>query len=272
MSLTPTNSRLTDTGTVLNGMCSSAVTIPLMHPLSTIRTSIMSGKGLPHVSTLYKGVLTTFTGVVPIQTISFFTQGVLVNHCFGGDRNSMSDRDKIAVGACAGAATSLPFTLFDRIVIIKQQQGGKSSLDTIQRIRAATGSRGLMKGAVPTLGREVSYFVAVFGTSEVFASKIKKVFPESSEKVSSFSGKITAGALSGALTVPIDVIKTRMQRDLEGKYPTIRKTVHTLIREEGLASLMKGIGIRPFQSAIGVLLLCQAKEATPSFLPSAFFN
>ena len=56
---------------------------------------------------------------------------------------------------------------------------------------------------------------------------------------------MVAGAISGALCTPMDVIKTRIQDTPTGKQPPeFLKCGRDILRDEGLKSLFKGTGPR----------------------------
>ena len=264
---------LTKTGHFINGACSSLVMITCLHPVSTIKTYLMNGRGFPSIRNLPKGISLSMGSIVPIQSVSFFTQGALVNHYFGGRRENMTDMQKLAVGLAAGISASPLAVIFDRIIIQMQLNGGGFS-SNLYKIVDRCGPLGLIKGYVPTLLREISFPMTLFGLSEIFADRIKNQLPQDWEKRDAFSalmGRVCAGMLGGALTTPIDVVKTRMQADLEGKYPSALKTVSRLVQEEGKKSLTKGIWIRTGFIGLAITVLGYAKEKIPLLFPESLF-
>ncbi|GAX83743.1 hypothetical protein CEUSTIGMA_g11168.t1 [Chlamydomonas eustigma] len=69
-------------------------------------------------------------------------------------------------------------------------------------------------------------------------TKTKK--PQLSPFVKGFAGSL-GGVAEACLLQPIDVIKTRIQLDKVGKYKGIVQTGQTIIKEEGVRSLWKGL-------------------------------
>lgn len=265
---------LNEIGHFVNGACSSLIMITCLQPLSTTKTHLMNGKGLPSFSMLYKGMTPSACSIVPIQSMSFFTQGALVNHYFNGNRETMTDMQKIAVGLSAGASTSLLATVFDRVMIQQQLKGG-GPIYTARKIMILCGFRGLVKGYFPTLTREIFFSMTLFGTSDIVADKIKKSLPQDWNNKETFSntmGRVLTGVVAGALTTPIDVVKTRMQADLEDKYPTSWKTVSQLVKKEGAKSLIKGIWIRSGFIGSAILILGYAKEKLPYWFPKSLYQ
>lgn len=265
---------LTKIGHFANGSCSSLIMITCLHPLSTTKTHLMNGKGFPPFSQLYKGITSSAGSVIPIQSISFLTQGALVNYYFNGNREIMTDTQKIAVGLSGGIPTSVIATSFDR-VMIQQQLNGWKTLYTVRKIINHCGPQGLMKGYFPALTRESFFSMTLFGTSDVLADKIMKRLPqdwENKETISITAGRVLAGIVAGALTTPVDVLKTRMQADLEGKYPTSWKTISQLVNKEGPKSLIKGIWIRSCFVSLAILILGYAKEKLPNSFPKSLYQ
>jgi hypothetical protein len=272
--MTNTQNSLTTTGHFLNGVGSSLAMLYCLQPLNTTKTYIMSGKGLPPFSSLYRGTTSVATSIVPIQGISFLVQGSLVNRYFNGDRKRMTDVQKITIAALTAISTSPLATLFDRITI-QCQLDKKGPFEVARKMVKVGGLPILFKGYFPSLYREVFFATALFGTIDIFADIIHKQLPsdwESRGTISSIAGKISAGALSGALSTPVDVVKTRMQADLVGKYPSTRKTISLLLKESGPKIFIKGMGTRSLLIGLSMLVIGYSKEKIPSLFPKGLYQ
>ncbi|XP_057974503.1 S-adenosylmethionine carrier 1, chloroplastic/mitochondrial-like isoform X1 [Malania oleifera] len=76
-----------------------------------------------------------------------------------------------------------------------------------------------------------------------------------------------AGAITGAMTTPLDVIKTRMMvQGSANQYRGIFDCVRTIIREEGTPALLKGIGPRVLWIGIGGSIFFGVLERTKQLL------
>ncbi|KAJ0087040.1 hypothetical protein Patl1_07981 [Pistacia atlantica] len=76
-----------------------------------------------------------------------------------------------------------------------------------------------------------------------------------------------AGAITGAVTTPLDVIKTRLMIQGSAKqYKGICDCVQTVIREEGVATLFKGMGARVVWIGIGGSIFFGVLEKTKEVL------
>ncbi|EFH45251.1 predicted protein, partial [Arabidopsis lyrata subsp. lyrata] len=70
-------------------------------------------------------------------------------------------------------------------------------------------------------------------------------------------------ALTGAVTTPLDVIKTRLMVQGSAKqYQRIVDCVQTIVREEGVPALLKGIGPRVLWIGIGGSIFFGVLEST----------
>ncbi|KAL6552209.1 S-adenosylmethionine carrier 1, chloroplastic/mitochondrial [Orobanche gracilis] len=79
--------------------------------------------------------------------------------------------------------------------------------------------------------------------------------------------QLRIGALTGAITTPLDVIKTRLMVQGSGnQYKGIINCVQTIVREEGPAALLKGIGPRVLWIGIGGSIFFSVLESTKRLL------
>uniref|UniRef100_A0A8C9Q6G0 Solute carrier family 25 member 20 n=1 Tax=Spermophilus dauricus TaxID=99837 RepID=A0A8C9Q6G0_SPEDA len=106
------------------------------------------------------------------------------------------------------------------------------TLDCAKKIYQEFGIRGIYKGTVLTLMRDVPasgmFFMTYECVSELSAPRIL------------VAGGI-AGIFNWAVAIPPDVLKSRFQTAPPGKYPNgFRDVLRELIRDEGITSLYKG--------------------------------
>nr|POF16843.1 s-adenosylmethionine carrier 1, chloroplastic/mitochondrial [Quercus suber] len=77
----------------------------------------------------------------------------------------------------------------------------------------------------------------------------------------------TTGAITGAITTPLDVIKTRlMVQGSANQYEGICDCVRTIVKEEGTHALLKGIGPRVLWIGIGGSIFFGVLERTKQIL------
>ncbi|CAI9777605.1 unnamed protein product [Fraxinus pennsylvanica] len=76
-----------------------------------------------------------------------------------------------------------------------------------------------------------------------------------------------AGAVTGAITTPLDMIKTRLMiQGSTNQYKGIFDCVQNVVREEGSQALLKGIGPRVLWIGIGGSIFFGVLESTKRFL------
>ena len=148
------------------------------------------------------------------------------------------------------------------------------SIDVCRRVMATEGVRGFFRGWVAAQLTWIPYFALYFGFYERVKQAAMDVTGAKTENevlpgTFLFCGAV-AGTAAGAITCPLDVVKTRIQVGLE--YPaasgsgsgkagaaggrSIVGTVNELWRAEGMRGFTRGIGARVLWlapgSAIGI--------------------
>ncbi|KFO95371.1 Mitochondrial carnitine/acylcarnitine carrier protein, partial [Calypte anna] len=187
------------------------------------------------VQGLYRGMAAPLIGVTPMFAVCFFGFGL-------GKRLQQRKPDDIltypqlfAAGMLSGVFTTVIMAPGERIKCLLQIQAAtgetkySGSLDCAKQLYREAGIRGVYKGTVLTLMRDVPasgmYFMTV---SDLSVLRIL------------FAGGL-AGIFNWAVAIPPDVLKSRFQTAPAGKYPNgFRDVLRELIREEGVASLYKG--------------------------------
>jgi len=110
---------------------------------------------------------------------------------------------------------------------------------------------GFFKGFWVTILRDITFSGSYFGFYELFKYTAFKNVHE--DKVNShivhFLCGASAGTASTMLSIPFDVIKTRMQTEGQlpeemKKYKNIKQTFSLILRNEGLWAFYRGLGPR----------------------------
>ena len=157
--------------------------------------------------------------------------------------------------AFSGAFSAIPGTFLlvpaERIKIALQVQvenvakGAKpkysSAFDCFMKIKAEEGiKRGLYKGTVATLARDVPGCVGWYGGYYFFKSLARR-----KDGTYSIPGIINAGGCGGIVNwiicMPADVIKTKIQNSAAGQYPGgIYQVLTETIKKEGISGMYRG--------------------------------
>nr|XP_009934959.1 PREDICTED: mitochondrial carnitine/acylcarnitine carrier protein [Opisthocomus hoazin] len=198
---------------------------------------------------LYRGMAAPIIGVTPMFAVCFFGFGL-------GKRLQQRKPDDVltypqlfAAGMLSGVFTTAIMAPGERIKCLLQIQAAtgetkySGSLDCAKQLYREAGIRGVYKGTVLTLMRDVPASGMYFMTYEW----LKNILTPEGHSVSDLSVPriLFAGGLAGifnwAVAIPPDVLKSRFQTAPPGKYPNgFRDVLRELIREEGVASLYKG--------------------------------
>ncbi|XP_048523637.1 solute carrier family 25 member 45 isoform X2 [Dendroctonus ponderosae] len=135
----------------------------------------------------------------------------------------------------------------------------EGSIHTFKTIFALKGLRGLYKGFVPMLIRDVP-------TGGIYFVVYEGLLPKNREDVQWYH-KIWAG---GWAVLPVDVVKTRMQADdlLYPNYHNMTDCIQKLYREEGIKFFWKGLPVITARAFPAHAMLFIGYDMTMIFLGS----
>lgn len=208
---------------------------------------------------LYKGMSSPLTGVPPIYAVVFGAYGAAKRWITPKDQKpgEMLSVQRVFVAGCiTGVATTgitVPVELIKaRLQIQYSRPAGTPALydgplDCARKVIAQEGLRGLFRGTVATLWRDVPGSGAWFATYEI----MRRSFLKEGQTVSDLHPLVSlfAGGMSGIMNwlaiFPIDVIKSRVQTSEPGRYlPGTRGMIQCgrdLVATGGVKSLFKGL-------------------------------
>ncbi|XP_023375285.1 mitochondrial carnitine/acylcarnitine carrier protein [Otolemur garnettii] len=152
-------------------------------------------------------------------------------------------------GMLSGVFTTGIMTPGERIKCLLQIQASSGetkytgTLDCAKKLYQESGIRGIYKGTLLTLMRDVPasgmYFMTYEWLKNIFTPEGKRVSELSAPRILLAGG--IAGIFNWAVAIPPDVLKSRFQTAPPGKYPNgFRDVLRELIRDEGITSLYKG--------------------------------
>ncbi|KPI89329.1 mitochondrial ornithine carrier protein-like protein [Leptomonas seymouri] len=245
----------------ISGSVSGVAGMLIEYPFDTVKVLLQTYGG-----TIYNGYVDCITRLFRQDGVAGFYRGasarliasgfehacVFVSYHWtlraigAGDRPTIP---QICFGGCgAGVASMLCLTPFELVKCKMQADNTKgqrlyrSSLDCARKIVCANGLRGLYKGGVATLYREVPGTAAWCGTYDAMKNWMTQ--EGSSAQTLSIWQRMFAGGCSGVafwtVFYPSDVVKTRMQVDpAYGNLGTLQAMAR-LYREGGVRMLYRG--------------------------------
>lgn len=194
------------------------------------------------ISGLYRGLSSPMAGVALVNAVVFGVYGNILKR----SKNPNSLQTHFVAGTTAGFIQSLITSPMELTKTIMQMQSNHISgprfhgpLECMRYINRKDGIRGLYRGFGITAVRDVPGFASYFVLYEAMM--------RTSTAPSAFH-TLMAGGLAGVcswiLTLPMDVVKTRLQADATAKmsrYAGIVDCVKQSYRAEGLSFLTHGM-------------------------------
>ncbi|OVA01247.1 Mitochondrial substrate/solute carrier [Macleaya cordata] len=232
---------------------------------------------------LYKGMGAPLATVAAFNAVLFTVRGQLETFLRSQPGAPLTISQQVLCGAGAGLAVSFLACPTELIKCRLQAQSAlaDSSLSAgapkysgpidvaRQVLRSEGGARGLFKGLVPTLAREVPGNAAMFGVYEAF-----KQYLAGGQDTSNLgrSSLIVAGGLAGGSfwisVYPTDVVKSVLQVD-DYKNPKYKGSIDAfrkIMASEGIKGLYKGFGPAMARSVPANAACFLAYEVTRSSL------
>uniref|UniRef100_H0WJG6 Solute carrier family 25 member 20 n=1 Tax=Otolemur garnettii TaxID=30611 RepID=H0WJG6_OTOGA len=191
------------------------------------------------------------TGTEPVFLFCLFKfqVNVGVNLVNQQPNHNYSYPQLFVAGMLSGVFTTGIMTPGERIKCLLQIQASSGetkytgTLDCAKKLYQESGIRGIYKGTLLTLMRDVPasgmYFMTYEWLKNIFTPEGKRVSELSAPRILLAGG--IAGIFNWAVAIPPDVLKSRFQTAPPGKYPNgFRDVLRELIRDEGITSLYKG--------------------------------
>ncbi|XP_028765945.1 S-adenosylmethionine carrier 1, chloroplastic/mitochondrial [Neltuma alba] len=236
-----------------------------LYPIDTIKTRLQAARGGEKLvfGRLYSGLAGNLAGVLPASALFVGVYEPVKQTLSRIFPENLSAFAHFTAGAIGGIAASLIRVPTE---VVKQRiQTGQftSPVLAVRYISSVEGIKGLYAGYGSFLLRDLPFDAIQFCIYEqlrigyMLAARRNLNDPENAI-VGAF-----AGALTGAITTPLDVIKTRlMVQGTANQYKGIMDCVQTVIKEEGPQALFKGIGPRVLWIGIGGSIFFGVLEGT----------
>ena len=158
-----------------------------------------------------------------------------------------------AVAEVGGALIWVPQDVVkQRAQVLGGREGatGPSSLAVARTIVAKEGWQGLMRGYWASVATFAPYVVLYFALYDSGRSAVCRARGRPGDNMAvgpagNLALAALAAAAAGAVTSPLDVVKTRIQVNMkEGEFVSLRQGLVATVRAEGITGLMRGATAR----------------------------
>ncbi|KAL9245692.1 hypothetical protein vseg_019315 [Gypsophila vaccaria] len=253
---------------VIAGGTAGVVVETALYPIDTIKTRLQAARGGGQIvlKGLYSGLAGNIAGVLPASAMFVGVYEPTKQKLLRLFPENLS-----AVALTAGAVGGLAASLI-RVpteVIKQRMQTGQfaSAPEAVRLIVAKEGFKGLYAGYRSFLLRDLPFDAIQFCLYEQLRFGYKLAAKRDLNDPENAIIGAFAGALTGAITTPLDVIKTRlMVQGSANQYNGIVDCVKTIVKEEGAPALLKGIGPRVLWIGIGGSIFFGVLERTKRIL------
>ncbi|KAL4451237.1 hypothetical protein ABPG77_009309 [Micractinium sp. CCAP 211/92] len=251
-------------GNLAAGATAGCAVEAALYPIDTIKTRLQamrSGGGIRALlqagggRSLYAGVWGNLAGVAPASAIFMAVYEPVKQFVMGRVSEQQQFLGPLAGGVAAGLASSL-VRVPTEVVKTRMQTGefthAWTALTTILRTE---GRRGIFAGYGSFLLRDLPFDAIEFFAYEAAKSTYQKTVLRGEREMNPAEHSVfgaAAGAVTGLVTTPLDVLKTRLMLDgAKGQYKGVLDCATKIIREEGTAAMFRGWEPRVMWIGIG---------------------
>ncbi|KAL5779031.1 hypothetical protein ACOSQ2_009768 [Xanthoceras sorbifolium] len=253
----------------LAGGTAGVIVEAALYPIDTIKTRLQAarGGGKINLKGLYSGLVGNLAGVLPASAIFLGVYEPVKQKLLKTLPENLSALAHLTAGAVGGAASSLVRVPTE--VIKQRMQTGQfaSAPEAVRLIVRKEGFKGLYAGYGSFLLRDLPFDAIQFCIYEQLLLGYKLAAQRNLSNAENAIIGAFAGGITGAITTPLDVIKTRlMVQGSANHYKGICDCVRTIAREEGIHTLFKGMGPRVLWIGIGGSIFFGVLESTKEVL------
>ncbi|KAL9662678.1 hypothetical protein QQ045_027511 [Rhodiola kirilowii] len=254
---------------VIAGGVAGVVVETALYPIDTIKTRLQAvqGGGKIVLKGLYSGLAGNIAGVLPASAIFLGVYEPAKQKLLKSLPENLSAVAHLTAGALGGLAASLVRVPTE--VVKQRMQTGQfaSAPNAVRLIVANEGYKGLYAGYRSFLLRDLPFDAIQFCIYEQIRIGYKLAAKRDLNDAENALIGAFSGALTGAVTTPLDVIKTRlMVQGSANRYTGIINCVQTIVKEEGAGALLKGIQPRVLWIGIGGSIFFGVLERTKKLL------
>ncbi|TRM62514.1 mitochondrial carrier domain-containing protein [Schizophyllum amplum] len=231
------------------GMAGTSVDI-LFFPLDTLKTRLQAPQGFVKAGGfhgVYKGLGSVVVGSAPGAAL-FFSTYEFMKHNLPMPENlaPLTHMMSASIAETAACFVRVPVEVIKtRTQTMSFGPEGKSSWGAAKLTLRHEGLRGFFRGFGTTLMRDIPFTALQFPLYELFKREAAIVLGH--QRLPPYEAALcgsVAGAISAAVTTPLDVLKTRVMLDTrvgQNKMPSLPQRARTIVAQEGAKALFSGI-------------------------------
>uniref|UniRef100_A0A2C9WGK8 S-adenosylmethionine transporter n=1 Tax=Manihot esculenta TaxID=3983 RepID=A0A2C9WGK8_MANES len=250
---------------IIAGSTAGVIAEAALYPVDTIKTRLQAAHdgGKIMFKGLYSGLAGNLVGALPASAIFFGVYEPVKQKLLKTLPENLSAFAHLTAGAIGGAVSSLI-----RVPSERMQTGQFASAPTAVRlIVTKEGFKGLYAGYGSFLLRDLPFDAFQFCIYEQLLMGYKLAAQRDLKDPEIAIIGAFAGAITGALTTPLDVVKTRlMVQGPANQYKGFFDCARTITKEEGVHALLKGIGPRIIWIGVGGAIFFGVLEKTKQIL------
>ncbi|KAF5735330.1 S-adenosylmethionine carrier 1 chloroplastic/mitochondrial-like isoform X3 [Tripterygium wilfordii] len=252
-------------GGIVTGGIAGVVVEAALYPIDTIKTRLQAvhGEGKIILKGLYSGLAGNLAGVLLASSLFVGVYEPTKQKLLETFPENFGALAPLIAGVIGGAVSSI---LRVPTEVVKQRMQTcqfASASDCVRVILAKEGIKGLYTGYGSFLLRDLPFDAIQFCLYEQLRLGYKLAAKRDLNDAENAIIGAFAGAITGAVSTPLDVIKTRlMVQGSANQYNGICDCALTIMREEGKHTLWKGIGPRVLWIGIGGSIFFGVLEKT----------
>lgn len=259
-------------GDLAAGATAGAAVEAALYPIDTIKTRLQAmkaGGGLQALlqagggKALYAGIWGNLAGAVPSSAIFMSVYEPVKRYYQSTLPADQQFIGPMVAGAAAGLAAS--FVRVPTEVIKQRMQTGEFAKATValKTVASTQGIKGLYAGYSSFLLRDLPFDAIQFVFYEQTRAAYKVTVGRDLNPAETSVIGAVSGALTGAVTTPLDVLKTRlMTQGASGQYKGVFDCASKILRDEGAGAFMRGWEPRVMWIGIGGSVFFTALEAS----------
>ncbi|KAK1693575.1 hypothetical protein QYE76_010272 [Lolium multiflorum] len=251
------------------GAAAGVVVETALYPIDTVKTRLQAAKGISKIEWkgLYAGLAGNIAGVLPASAIFVGVYEPTKRKLLEIFPEYLSAVAHLTAGAIGGAASSLIRVPTEVVKQRMQLSEFKSAPDAVRLILRKEGIKGLYAGYGSFLLRDLPFDAIQFCIYEQLRIGYKLAAKRDLKDAENAIIGAFAGVFTGAVTTPLDVLKTRlMVQGQANQYNGIISCAKTILREEGAGAFLKGIEPRVLWIGIGGSIFFLVLEKTKLIL------